>query len=228
MWANIKQILRPRGICVLCGARVATSAAICCACEGDLPQPINPCKTCGNECGSGQVCGQCLREAPSFDAAIAAFRYVEPVSWLVQGLKFNQKLVFGRILADALARTVSANGKEPPQVIIPVPLHRSRQRARGFNQALELARVVAARTGVPLDHQLATRSRATDEQSMLDAGERKSNVRGAFAVRPMRWSRVAIVDDVMTTGHTADELARSLKQAGCEQVQVWVAARASR
>ena len=115
-----------------------------------------------------------------------------------------------------------------PEVIIPVPLHTGRLRERGFNQALELARPVAARLRIPINIHACARTRGTAAQSDLPAAQRTKNVKGAFELRePLKEvHRVAIIDDVMTTGATVDELARVLIAAGVENVQVWVCARA--
>lgn len=171
----------------------------------------------------------CLSAPPEFDGTVAAFRYAEPVSWMIQRFKFNQKLSYGRVLGEALAAAVLRRHEaDMPQAIIPVPLHGRRQRERGFNQSLEIARIVATELALPLAGDAVARVRATEEQSLLDADARCKNIRGAFAVKRLPWRRVAIVDDVMTTGNTVGELAKTLKHAGCENVQVWVVARANR
>jgi ComF family protein len=118
---------------------------------------------------------------------------------------------------------------EPPEVLLPVPLHPARLRERGFNQALELARPLARRFDRPLLIDAVRRIRATPPQTGTDRGARRRNIRNAFALhRPLPWRHVAIVDDVMTTGSTVAELARLLRRNGVERVQVWVAARAQR
>ncbi len=106
-----------------------------------------------------------------------------------------------------------------------MPLHATRLRERGYNQALELARPISSRLDIPIDYQSCTRARATPAQSALSARERSANVKGAFQVsQPLTARHVAIIDDVMTTGHTADELARMLQKTGVERIDIWVCA----
>lgn len=172
-----------------------------------------------------------MSEPPRFDGTVAAFSYAAPVSWLVRGFKFRRKLAFGRALGESLAGRCLALSNAGvvlrPEVIVPVPLHRKRQRERGFNQALELARHVSRMMDIPVASNHVTRVHATPEQSQLDAQARRRNIKDAFSLKPQAWRRVAIVDDVMTTGSTVGELAQALKNNGCEHVQVWVAARAA-
>jgi ComF family protein len=148
------------------------------------------------------------------------------VDYLLQRMKFNHKLhlaaFFGQVLADHIATRIDRR----PDVIIPVPLHAARLQQRGYNQSLELARPIAARIGVPLDYRNVVRTRATAAQSELPAAERRKNIRGAFAVTAPLPGRVALVDDVMTTGSTLWELAKTLRAHGAEDIAVWVCARA--
>ena len=118
-------------------------------------------------------------------------------------------------------------GAERPQALVPVPLHTGRLRERGYDQALELTRPLARRLGLPLRDDLLRRARATAAQSTLDAGQRRRNLRGAFAVRGhcALPAHVALVDDVMTTGATAHAAASALLRAGVARVDVWVCAR---
>lgn len=115
----------------------------------------------------------------------------------------------------------------PPDCLVPIPLHPARYRARGFNQALEIARPVASQLKIPLCPKLCRRVRITPPQRLLDAEERHKNLRGAFqATEDLSGRHIAIVDDVLTTGATAHEVATALKRAGAVQVEAWVLARA--
>lgn len=175
------------------------------------------------------LCGQCLNHPPPFDAARAPLLYRPPLDWLVQGYKFNQRLAPGRLLGELLARHLAQEVAAMPELIVPVPLHPARLRQRGYNQALELARPLARRFDVPLARGLVRRTRATATQSLLAAEERRRNVRGAFALAaPLTARHVAIVDDVIATGSTVGELARLLRRAGAQRIEVWALARAGR
>ncbi|MGH8722110.1 MAG: ComF family protein [Burkholderiales bacterium] len=171
-------------------------------------------------------CGRCQRRPPPFDRAICAFDYAFPVDRLLQALKFRGALVYGRVLGELLAARIAAAALALPGVIVPMPLHRSRLGERGFNQACEIARPVSRRLGLPVDTGGVFRARATLEQTHLNARERRTNLRGAFTARRKDWpGHVAIIDDVLTTGSTAGELASTLKKAGVRQVDVWCVAR---
>ena len=152
------------------------------------------------------------------------FVYAWPLDILESRFKFSGSLAAGRVLSACWLRS----GFPPlmPELLVPVPLHTSRLRKRGYNQALELARPLAQRFGLPLAHDVLSRARPTGAQTELDAAARATNVRAAFAVKRMPVHKhVAIVDDVMTTGATLAECARALRAAGVERVDVWALAR---
>jgi ComF family protein len=168
-------------------------------------------------------CGRCLRAAPAFDLARAAFEYRFPLDRLVQRLKFAGDLAVGRWLGQQLALAVQG---EHADVLVVPPLARSRLRSRGFNQALELARVVGAARNIFVDPWAVGRIRDTTPQPGLGRRERSANLRGAFrAANTCRGAHVAIVDDVMTTGATAEAMAHALKHAGAASVSAWIVAR---
>ncbi len=163
------------------------------------------------------------------DDTRAALRYDFPADWLLTELKFNARLWHGPLLAHLIAEALSARPIPAlaGAVVLPVPLHRRRLAARGYNQAAEIARPLARRIRCRLDTTLLVRDRATREQSSLSAGERRRNVAGAFRLRRRPWFEHGIVvDDVVTTGATSREVARLLRQAGCRRVSVLAAARA--
>jgi ComF family protein len=166
------------------------------------------------------------REGDPIDATRPLFLYEDPVDRLVTGLKFRGELACGRVLGTLLARHIRSSADRLPQLLVPMPLHASRYRERGFNQAEVIARHVASRTGLPLDRSLLHRVRATAPQTTLGAAERRRNCEGAFAVQPGQRSpaRVALLDDVLTTGSTAAAAAWALRAAGARHVELWVCA----
>ena len=177
--------------------------------------------------GADAPCGGCQRRPPRYSCVRAAFAYAPPVDGLIQGLKYHRKLNHARVLGSYLADFLETFPEARPDLVVPVPLHRARLRERGYNQALELARPVARRFKLPLEYLRVRRPRATAPQTELPRRKRRQNVRNAFRVeRNLTGCHIAIVDDVMTTGHTVNSLAACLRQAGAETVRVWVLARA--
>jgi ComF family protein len=170
------------------------------------------------------VCGACLDRPPHFDRVSAAFAYGFPVDALVHALKYGGNLAVARILGEALGRAVAS---EHVDLIVPMPLSVQRLRERGFNQAHEIARSVGRATRTPVAFDLCRRVIDTAAQAALPWKERARNVRGAFVCDgDLGEHSVAIVDDVMTTGATLDELAKNLKRAGAREVRGWIVARA--
>lgn len=214
--------------CVLCGCNASGELDLCAQCQADLPRVLRACLCCGLPLSTETEteCGACIVDPPAFSRTLALFRYEDPVKHLIHALKFNRKLYVARVLGELMAEHYMQQDPRP-DIIIPVPLHTGRLRERGFNQALELARPVAARLRIPLNIHGCTRTRGTVAQSDLPADQRAKNIKSAFELRePLKARRVAIIDDVMTTGATSNELARTLVAGGAEEVQVWVCARA--
>jgi len=212
------------GSCFLC--RGASPALLCAACDADLPRlaPAGErlCPRCALDSPRGEVCGRCLAEPPRYDATVAALAYAFPGDVLVQALKFRGELALAPLLAGLLAARIPAAGRV--DLVLPVPLAPRRLRERGYNQSAEIARCL--RNGAPLELFLCERSRETAAQAELPWSERRRNVRGAFrCTRAIPGGTVAVVDDVMTTGATLDEMAAALKQAGARRVVNWVVAR---
>lgn len=143
---------------------------------------------------------------------------------LIQALKYQQRLSIAPVLGEALADTVATRAR--PDILIPMPLHPTRLRQRGFNHATEIARTLAARLDMPLSLTTCERVRDTPPQVALAYDQRQRNVRDAFACTDnVAGKRVALIDDVMTTGTSLDELAKTLIQAGAREVEAWVVAR---
>jgi ComF family protein len=174
---------------------------------------------------AASICGECQQRPPSFAAVEAPFRYAAPLDRLILGAKFHARLDWAALLGRRLATHLRAHAVDI-DAVVPVPLHRLRLRERGYNQSLELARPLAKRLGLALTLGVE-RVRATPPQTALSRAERRKNVRQAFtATRDFAGARVAVIDDVMTSGATAEAMARCLLKAGAARVEIWVAARA--
>lgn len=209
--------------CFLCGA-AARGSLLCAGCSQQLPRlPAALCPVCALPSPEGAVCGACLRHPPYYDATVAAYVYDFPLDRLVQALKYRAALAVAPFLGAALAR------QPPPtaDVIVPLPLHAARLRERGFNQAVEIARIPARCWRLPLELARCSRSHDGAPQASLPQAQRRRNVRHAFlCTAGLQGRHVAVVDDVMTTGATLDEFARALKKAGAARVTNLVVARA--
>lgn len=219
----------PSGCCVLCGRRCGRPG-LCPGCLADLPYQGPACRRCATPLApsAGGLCGDCLIAPPPFDAAVAVFEYAEPADAMIRRLKFDGRLVYARILGEIMANEIERRGIPLPRMILPVPLHPGRLAARGFNQAIEIARPLAARFGIALDRRACRRTRATAEQTGLNAAERRRNLRRAFSVSvSLRDADLVLLDDVMTTGSTLESLALAVRRAGARRVAVWVCARAA-
>jgi len=222
--------LFPRA-CVFCG--LASGADACCAgCRDDLPWIERPCRGCGTPLAPAYPTTRCPECAAGTDAVriVSALVYAYPVDRLIASAKFRQRLDFAGALGEMLgAYLCGLRGQYAlarPDLIVPVPLHRRRMAARGFNQAEEIAAPVARRIGVPLRADLLRRGRDTPEQTSLTGPARRPNMAGAFtAPRSLNGMQVAIIDDVWTTGTTARAVARAALSAGAAAVQVWTVAR---
>lgn len=214
--------------CALCGAAGTAGRDLCPGCHADLPWLHHTCDLCALPLPTGaDRCPACIQGPPAYDRVITPFRYAPPLDYLIQRLKFHQDLALGRLLGQLLAEHLASLPGPRPAAILPVPLHPRRLAERGFNQSLEIGRLLHDELGIPLDHRLACRVKDTPAQSRLPARSRQLNLRDAFRVdRFPVPAHVAILDDVMTTGTTVDELARLLKAAGARKVEVWVVARA--
>jgi ComF family protein len=213
---HVALLVPPR--CVLCGARGRWL---------DEPWGMDLCEHCE------RACPRWLPEPLPFDAAFCLFRYQHPVDRMITQLKFHGELMYARVLGTLLARARREAGDVLPECIVPMPLHRSRYRERGFCQTTEIARHAAHRLRdlhgcrMAVRGDLLRRVRATRAQSGLSAAERAANLRGAFAARAhgRMPSRVALLDDVLTTGHTALAAVAALHRAGIGHVEVWCCAR---
>lgn len=210
--------------CVLCG--VSTNQDFCEPCILDLPQlPINHCPICLWPVPTSEICGACLNKPPAFTRTIAALRYSFPVDALIHALKYRTYLSLASILANLLVETLKATNTLP-DVIIPMPLHPIRLRERGFNQAMEISRYISKSMEIIVLPDSCSRIKHTLPQTGLPWKDRQRNIRSAFNCKiDLSGKHVALVDDVMTTGATLNELAKVLRKHGAIEISNWVIAR---
>lgn len=224
--------LKNKQICLLCDETTDGALAICTSCEAELPWLGGHCQVCALPLPShGLVCGACLNKPPSFSKVETPWRYAFPIDSLITRFKHQAKWPLGRLLGELLSHHLQHafdEGLSKPALLLPVPLADKRQRQRGFNQAGLLAQWLSALLQLPQQAHWLQRIVDTPAQQQLDAATRKRNLRQAFALSAdsqISGLHVALVDDVLTTGATAESLARLLKQAGAARVDVYCLAR---
>jgi len=215
--------------CALCGQW--TRRGLCGSCHARFVAVQPPrCPRCALPGPGGAPCGTCLRDPPPFTRCRAAADYGFPWDRLIARFKFQGHPEGARLLAAVLHGRLGADDLAAAQCVLPVPLSPARLAERGYNQAWELARRLAAWSGLPAEPDALQRLRDTPHQVGLSRAERERNLRHAMWVPPaaaarLAGRRVALVDDVMTTGVTAAAATRALLAAGAAEVQVWVLAR---
>ncbi|MBS0319238.1 MAG: ComF family protein [Proteobacteria bacterium] len=210
--------------CVLCAAP-AGRALVCAACTATLPRLADPCPGCALPARPPARCAQCAAHPPPWRRATAALRYAFPADELVQALKYGGQVALGAYLGALVADAVVAAGAPQVDLVVPVPLAAARMRERGYNQAHALARAAALALGLDC-RAVLVRTRASPPQASLPLAARGANVAGAFACAgPVAGRRLALVDDVMTSGATLAAATGALLAAGALSVDVWVAAR---
>ena len=234
--ALLDVILPP--ICHICHTFIPNAGTlhICPTCRDRLPLVSSPlCSICGIPfagTGGDHRCGACLIHPPHFDAARAHFLYEGAIRDLIHSFKYNHHTQLRNPLSFLTLEGVRGFVAEHnPHLIVPVPLHRSRLRQRGFNQAVLLGRVLSRQLSIPMLTDTLVRTRPTEPQIELPAAERRLTVKGAFSVtRPDRVAgkRILLLDDVMTTGSTMDECAKELKRVGADVVIAATIARTAR
>lgn len=227
--ATLSSILGSR--CMACGAAGRGSLALCEACTAELPPNSPACAHCAvrlqGSSGASPLCGACIKRLPLYQVAFCAFRYAYPVDHLVRDLKYRNALAHARLLGELLGAQLKLRQTAWPDCFIPVPLSTQRYRERGYNQAIEIGRFVERVTAVRMRSDLVTRVRHTSEQASLSRKARRTNIRKAFRVEGDVPKHVAILDDVVTTGSTVNELARALARGGAVYIEVWAVARAA-
>lgn len=172
----------------------------------------------------GSLCGHCLTKPPAFARTIAAFYYRFPIDQLIQSLKYRSQLALAPIFAKKLLDCID----ERPDLIIAMPLHPAKLKARGFNQASLIATPIANTLGIEMKNDACHRLRDTPSQTSLPWRERESNVRDAFdCTLDLSGKHIALVDDVLTSGASMNELAGAIQKGGAKKISVWVAARAA-
>ena len=223
-------ILYP-SICLHCEAQGKMGIDLCIHCHKKLPWITNACKRCAlpltTESSFG--CGACNNRKLFFDQAFVPFLNDEFIRECIHQFKFNNRLNHGKLLATLLLNKIKEGHFTIPNVLLPVPLYRNRIKQRGFNQALEIARIVNKEFNCSVSTKDIRRVRNTKAQMELPATKRHTNVKNAFQLTTYKAKfkdkHVAIIDDVMTTGSTVNEVAKCLRDVNARRIDVWCIAR---
>lgn len=217
--------------CLLCSSPTLTGSNICSDCEQDLPDIHSPCRRCSTPIQANMtgLCRTCQQARVFIDSSHIPFKYETPIKQLIHEFKFNANLISGKTLADLFINSLSNkfhNKQDYPKALIPVPLHRSQVRQRGFNQSLFIAKHISKKTGIPVLNRHIKKTRNTAAQHELSGSQRIKNLDNAFAMsKPISLQHVAIVDDVVTTTTTVNKIAEILKQHDVVRVEAWALAR---
>lgn len=212
--------------CRLCGAD-CQNQVLCPNCIKDLPELKSVCPQCSLPTSASQRCGQCLSNPPEQNTSISIYQYKDPIDRLIADFKFNDKLYLSQFFAEKILTKL--NHRPLPELLIPIPLHPQRLKQRGYNQSFELAKILSKSLSIPVSNSFLERIINTQPQSSMPFKQRKNNIKHAFkAADGLPFKHIALIDDVLTTGHTANAAAKTLKKAGATTIEVWTIARTIR
>ena len=223
----LKYFIPPKCYLCLTNQNITHERPLCDTCIYELPWNDHCCQRCAAPSEYNiPFCRQCLTITPLYDNIVVPFIYQPPISYWIVQLKFYNNLRYNQLLGRLVSTRIYQ--KNRPEVIIPVPLHVQRLKQRGFNQALQLAKVISNYTHIPIDYGYIVRYKNTPQQSSLNKRARLNNLRHAFTTsKKYTYNHVAIIDDVITTGNTIHELCRTLREQGCQRIDVWCIAKGS-
>ena len=214
--------------CLCCRQPTGHCLMLCQGCYNDLPWNQPQCHQCALPLPDmhSSTCGRCLLELTHYDTVIAPLRYQSPISNIISQFKFSSLISHRHLLSHLLLPHLNLSDTHPIQALIPVPMHPTRLRQRGYNQAYLLACALSTLTHIQVDDTLLRKTKLTTPQRQLNAKKRTQTIKNTFEVRPNNYRTVALIDDVMTTGSTINEASRQLKRSGIDTVDAWVIARA--
>ena len=219
------QLLARSPLCLCCGYQKTHKHGFCLGCYHDLPHIKTLCLQCGLPLTANTPC-TCKAEDWPFSACLSAFEYQFPINELLFQYKSQARLALCDSFAQALIAQVKKQQHPLPQVLMPVPLHPSKLKQRGFNQSLELAKVLSKQLHIPIDYHSLQSTHQTTQQKTLNKQQRLVNVQTNYVLtRPLSVTHIALIDDVITTGATTKTLAYLLREHGATLIQAWSIAR---
>lgn len=213
--------------CIRCSQSIRNgTSCVCQHCYPTLPFHDNACQQCGQAFSANlDYCGRCLNSPPPFDRCFCAFSYNNPIDNQLRKFKYSQRPELAGQLAQLLRHEIDNHQLDYPELLLPVPIHISKLRERGFNQSLSLAKHLSALMNIPYSNNVVIKHRNTEPQVGQTQHFRHKNVSGSFKYHhKTKAKHIAIIDDVVTTGSTAAEIAKILKRNGVDYIQVWAIA----
>jgi len=218
--------------CILCGSP-HSSRELCQYCQQAIISQYLGCYQCAEpltddfiRIPEGLICGRCQNQRPAFDHTLTAGLYQAPLSNLLHNYKFHKRIELSLLLSQMLLHKIIHTSKEQmPHGLVAIPLHKTRLKQRGYNQALIIARFLSKKLKIPLLLNQVVRNKNTIEQSSLKYKQRIINLKNAFNIRGDFPPRIAIIDDIVTTGCTVNALARKLKDQGIKHIDIWAIAK---
>lgn len=209
--------------CLVCELAPQKNHPCCESCYNELPFQSHACQQCGQRFSAGSdYCGRCINNPPVFDSCFCPFQYKGVIKTHIQNFKYYEKPELSTILAELLEFELQENTIELPELIIPVPLHASRLRYRGYNQSLLLAKKLSKKLDIPIAQDFIKKQKNTTAQAGLTLKKRQKNLKGSFGVKKNYQAKsIAIIDDVVTSGATVNEISKILKKNGVDYIQVW-------
>ena len=218
------QTLQP--VCLHCRISPEFNHGLCEQCLQLISFNTTCCEICARPLTQNLICGQCQKNPPFFDRALTPLLYVDPVDRFLCGLKYREQFAFARFAAGMMTDHALNTRQKAPDMICPVPMTSKALRKRGFNQSAFIGQLIAWQLGIPMSGKWIFKTRDTPHQSDLKAKQRQNNLKGAFECkRQVGGKHIVIVDDVFTTGATANELSKTLKKYGASRVDIWTCAR---
>lgn len=221
----LKQLRLPC-VCTLCNSYHTGFNAVCSGCHEFFTPITAACQYCALPLPQSNfmICGTCIQKKPYFDYTHAPYIFEEPLRTLLHEFKYHQGLYLLSFLTKLMVHQLPEEALET-ECLIPVPMHPLKLRQRGFNQAAELAKTLSDHLAIPHNPFICHKSIYTQPQAGLNAEQRKNNLQNSFQVQPLEYKRITLIDDLITTGSTTNELAKTFKAQGVERVDVWCCAR---
>jgi len=216
---SITQMRFLASVCVLCNQKHFDSFPVCDSCQLLLTPLGTACQFCANPLTDERllICGQCIKEKPFIDKAIIPYQFSDIFRYLLHQFKYQKAIYLSQFFAELMLRELKKT-KLDIDCLMPIPMHPARLKERGFNQTVLLTKYLSKKLNIPYDLKACIKHKDTQAQANLNADNRKKNIKDSFSLLKLSHKKIMLIDDLFTTGSTANELAKTLKKAGAEEV----------